>query len=72
MGSPGNELNAVLVGGGIASLAAAVYLIRDGDVPGSHIRILEEAALGGSLDAGGTPEQGYSMRGTRMFGRPMS
>ena len=68
MSSASNELKAILVGGGIASLAAAVYLIRDGDVPGGNIRILEEAALGGSLDAGGTPEQGYSMRGTRMFG----
>ena len=59
---------AYLVGGGIASLAAAAYLIRDGRVPGKNIHILEESRLGGSLDASGSPEQGYSIRGTRMYG----
>jgi oleate hydratase len=62
------ERNAYLVGGGIASLAAAVYLVRDGHLPGRNIRVLEEAALGGSLDAGGSAQRGYSMRGTRMYG----
>jgi oleate hydratase len=57
-----------LVGGGIASLASAVYLIRDGRVPGHNIHILEESQLGGSLDAAGSAERGYSMRGSRMFG----
>ena len=43
-----------LVGGGIASLAAAVFLIRDGDILGRNITILEESAqIGGSLDAAG-------------------
>ena len=41
-----------LVGGGIAALAAAVYLVRDGHVAGSRVHILEEQTLGGSLDAG--------------------
>jgi protoporphyrinogen oxidase len=42
-----------LVGAGIASLAAAAFLIRDGDVPGHNITILEESErIGGSLDAG--------------------
>ena len=31
-----------LVGGGIASLAAAAFLIRDADFPGDNITILEE------------------------------
>ena len=57
-----------LVGGGIAALAAAVYLIRDGHVPGSRVRIIEEQALGGSLDASGSADQGFSMRGSRMYG----
>jgi len=57
-----------LVGGGIAALAAADYLVRDGHVAGSRVRILEEQALGGSLDAAGSAEQGFSMRGTRMYG----
>jgi oleate hydratase len=57
-----------LVGGGIASLAAAAFLIRDGGVKGSHIRILEESTqFGGSLDAGGNATDGYTMRGGRMF-----
>ena len=57
-----------LVGGGIASLAAAAFLIRDADIPGSRITILEASqSVGGSLDAVGSPESGYVMRGGRMF-----
>ena len=60
--------NAYLVGGGIASLACAAYLIRDGRIPGRSIRIFEESGLlGGSLDAQGSPERGYIMRGGRML-----
>jgi myosin-crossreactive antigen len=32
-----------LVGAGIASLAAAAFLTRDGDIPGHNITILEES-----------------------------
>lgn len=57
-----------LVGSGIASLAAAAFLIRDADVPGRNIMILEESSkIGGSLDAAGTAKGGYSMRGGRML-----
>ncbi|WP_035356474.1 oleate hydratase [Edaphobacter aggregans] len=57
-----------LVGGGIASLAAAAFLIRDGDIPGHNITIFEESfKIGGSLDAAGTPKDGYVMRGGRML-----
>jgi oleate hydratase len=57
-----------LVGGGIASLAAAAFSIRDGDIPGRNITIIEESdKIGGSLDAAGTPEAGYIMRGGRMI-----
>lgn len=57
-----------LVGGGIASLAAAAFLIRDGNVRGSDILILEDSSiLGGSLDAGGSADKGYVMRGGRML-----
>ncbi|MGJ5894543.1 oleate hydratase [Streptomyces niveiscabiei] len=59
---------AYLVGSGIAALAAATYLIRDGGFAGSDIQVFEQQRLlGGSLDAGGTPATGYSMRGGRMF-----
>jgi len=57
-----------LVGAGIASLAAAAFLIRDGDIRGENITILEESAkIGGSLDAAGNPKDGYVMRGGRMI-----
>jgi oleate hydratase len=59
---------AYLVGGGIGSMAAAAFMIRDGKMRGSDITILEAAAVpGGSLDGCGNPEQGYSMRGGRML-----
>jgi oleate hydratase len=57
-----------LVGGGIASLAAAAFLIRDADVPGYRITILEALDKpGGSLDGAGTPQEGYVVRGGRML-----
>ncbi|MFA6267566.1 MAG: oleate hydratase [Pseudolabrys sp.] len=57
-----------LVGGGIASLAAATFLIRDGDLLGRNISIFEQLdILGGSLDGPGSPETGYVLRGGRMF-----
>jgi oleate hydratase len=59
---------AYLVGGGIGSLAAAGFMIRDGSFPGENISILEAASiLGGSLDGAGSPMLGYSMRGGRML-----
>jgi oleate hydratase len=59
---------AYLVGGGIGSLAAAAFMIRDGKLPGGNISILEAApVMGGSLDGSGDPVGGYSMRGGRMF-----
>ena len=59
---------AYLVGAGIASLSAAAFLIRDGGFAGSDIHIFEEQdRKGGSLDAAGTPDAGYTMRGGRMF-----
>lgn len=57
-----------LVGGGIASMAAAAFMIRDGDVFGQNITILEESgAIGGSLDGAGSPTAGYVLRGGRML-----
>lgn len=59
---------AYLVGSGIASLSAAAFLIRDGGFNGADITIVEEQdRKGGSLDAAGSPETGYTMRGGRMF-----
>ena len=40
-----------VVGGGIAAMAAAAFMIRDGDVIGSNITLFEQRnAPGGSLD----------------------
>jgi len=59
---------AYLVGGGIGSLAAAAFMVRDGGLPGGNISVLEAATtLGGSLDGTGDPVAGYSMRGGRML-----
>jgi oleate hydratase len=67
---PGVSLKskAYLVGGGIGSLAAAAFMIRDGNLPGGNISILEAApVLGGSLDGAGDPTVGYSLWGGRML-----
>ena len=62
------EPKAYLVGGGIGSMAAAAFMIRDGSLPGRNISILEAApVMGGSLDGAGDPTTGYCMRGGRMF-----
>ncbi|MBF5008693.1 oleate hydratase [Burkholderia pseudomultivorans] len=59
---------AYLVGSGIASLSAAVLLIRDGGFTGGNIRVLEELQVaGGALDGSGDPDKGYVTRGGRMF-----
>ena len=48
---------AYLVGGGIGSLAAAAFMIRDGNLPGENISILEAMpVMGGSLDGAGDPD----------------
>jgi oleate hydratase len=65
---PNNDRKAYLVGGGIGSLAAAAFMIRDGGMQGKNITIFEaKALLGGSLDAAPIPEGGYSLRGGRML-----
>ncbi len=59
---------AYLIGGGIGSLAAAAFLIRDGGFSGDQITLLEaNPVMGGSLDAAMTSSGGYSMRGGRML-----
>jgi oleate hydratase len=59
---------AYMVGGGIGSLAAAAFMIRDGCIPGGNITIYEAMpVLGGSLDGGGNPTDGYTLRGGRML-----
>ncbi len=63
-----NLSKAYLLGGGIGSLAAAAFMIRDGEFSGENITILEaKPVVGGSLDGAGNPTDGYSLRGGRML-----
>jgi oleate hydratase len=67
-GDMSTKSKAYLVGGGIGSLAAAAFLIRDGGLPGGNISIFEAAPTPvGSLDGAGDPTGGYSLRGGRML-----
>ncbi|WKD60698.1 Oleate hydratase [Corynebacterium ciconiae DSM 44920] len=64
------ERKAYLVGSGIASLIAAAYLVRDGQMPGENITILEELAMpGGAFDGNGDTERGFIARGGREMGQ---
>ncbi|UFS95864.1 oleate hydratase [Nocardia huaxiensis] len=54
------------VGAGLASLSGAAFLIRDGQLPGNKITILEELKLpGGALDGIKEPKKGFVIRGGR-------
>ncbi|GAA0306150.1 oleate hydratase [Sphingomonas oligophenolica] len=66
--APQTTPHSYLVGGGIATMAAAAFMIRDGHVRGSTITIFEQLGrAGGSLDGAGNPKDGYSLRGGRML-----
>ncbi len=68
MNTDPTKIKAYLIGGGIASLAGAVYLIQDGHIPGENISIFERSEqTGGSLDSHNSPEKGYISRGYRIF-----
>ena len=58
--------SAYLVGSGLAALSAACFLVRDGQMKGEHIHILEEDKIaGGACDGIYDPQRGYIMRGGR-------
>ena len=58
--------SAYIVGTGLAALSAACYLVRDAQMPGSHIHILEkDPVAGGACDGANLPGKGYVMRGGR-------
>ncbi len=64
----GADRKIYMVGCGIGSLAAATFMIRDGSIPGCNITIYEAMpVVGGSLDGGGNPTDGYTIRGGRML-----
>ena len=61
-----DDKSAYLVGSGLASLAAACFLIRDGQMKGEKIHILEELSIsGGACDGINDSEKGFIVRGGR-------
>ncbi|MFE0465444.1 oleate hydratase [Kitasatospora sp. NPDC058965] len=60
------RVSAWFVGAGLASLAGAAFLVRDAQVPGERITILERLKLpGGALDGIKEPAKGFVIRGGR-------
>lgn len=58
--------SAYIIGSGLAALAAACFLVRDGQLKGERIHILEKEDLpGGACDGYEFPDRGYVMRGGR-------
>ncbi len=61
-----DDKTAWFVGAGLASLAGAAFLIRDGQMRGDRITIFEELDLpGGALDGIKRPKKGFVVRGGR-------
>ena len=55
--------SAYIIGSGLAALTAACYLVRDGQMKGEHVHILEKEQLAGGACDGW--KYGYVMRGGR-------
>ena len=61
-----DKKSAYIIGTGLAGLSAAFYLVRDGQMKGEHIHILEKLELaGGSCDGRKDITKGFFMRGGR-------
>lgn len=60
------DKTAWFVGAGLASMSSAAFMIRDGQLPGNKITILERLKLpGGALDGIKEPKKGFVIRGGR-------
>lgn len=58
--------SAYIIGTGLAGLSAAFFLVRDGQMKGEHIHVLEKQELaGGSCDGYKDVTKGFYMRGGR-------
>ena len=58
--------SAYIVGSGLAALTAACYLVRDGQMKGENVHILEKGSTaGGACDGWRFENIGYVMRGGR-------
>ena len=61
-----DKKSAYIIGTGLAGLSAAFYLVRDGQMKGEHIHLLEKLDLaGGSCDGRKDITKGFFMRGGR-------
>ena len=61
-----DKKSAYIIGTGLAGLTAAFYLVRDGQMTGEHIHLLEKLELpGGSCDGYQDTRKGFYMRGGR-------
>lgn len=61
-----DKKSAYIIGTGLAGLTAAFYLVRDGQMKGEHIHLLEKLELaGGSCDGRKDVTKGFFMRGGR-------
>ena len=61
-----DQKSAYIVGSGLAALTAACYLVRDGQMKGEHVHILEKDSIpGGACDGYKFENVGYVMRGGR-------
>ena len=61
-----DQKSAYIVGSGLAALAAACYLVRDGQMKGENVHVLEkEPVPGGACDGLYYNNVGYVMRGGR-------
>ncbi|MFL0269211.1 oleate hydratase [Candidatus Clostridium radicumherbarum] len=61
-----DQKSAYLIGSGLAALSAACFLVRDGQMKGEHIHVLEKDPIpGGSCDGYQYPDRGFVMRGGR-------
>ena len=58
--------SAYIIGSGLAALSAACYLVRDGQMEGSRVHVLEKDSVpGGACDGMYYTSVGYVMRGGR-------
>ena len=58
--------SAYLIGSGLAALSAACFMVRDGQMKGEHIHVLEKDPIpGGACDGYKYQDIGYVMRGGR-------
>ena len=60
------DKRAHIIGGGLAGLAAAAFLVTDAHMPAGNVTVYEmDPLVGGAMDAAGDAASGYTSRGER-------